>query len=555
MQRVALLTRIGVPTLVFLSLSACSGRGGSDEIPPALSAAAACSQLSGLNIPGASLGLPTNGGAVTAAELIAPAGTAPTTVGEYCKVSGAIYPVDSSAPQIRFQLSLPSTWNNKAMMFGGGGYNGSIPAGAGNAFLGPVDKPVPLGQGYATFASDSGHQANAGGSRDASFGLNDEAINNYVGDALKKTRDAAIFLITKRYGQGPNRSYFHGHSTGGREALAVVTRWPQDWDGAVSIYPAWGGATLDLQFGRLVRAFAAPGAYPSENKKKLLYDASIAACDGLDGVQDGVISNVAACQFNPATLQCAGGADTGDTCLSDAQIAAYDAYNTPITLSYPLGSGETQYPGFNVFAGADTRGVLNLGTTPPVNSPSNPSILSQPYWGAFWEQWVRYFVTRDPGYNALNFDPQNPGVYQQRVSFLTRIQDVNKTELTAFQSKGGKLLMAHGTADALVSPRATADLWRRFLSTMGAPKVSSFARYYEIPGQGHVFGAFATAWDSVKTLEDWVERGVAPAAQVISDTNAATRGRTRPLCEFPSWPKYSGAGDVNAAASYTCVTQ
>ena len=91
---------------------------------------------------------------------------------------------------------------------------------------------------------------------------------------------------------------------------------------------------------------------------------------------------------------------------------------------------------------------------------------------------------------------------------------------------------------------------------MTAQKVSSFVRYYEIPGQGHVTGtAFTAAWDSVKALEDWVERGIAPVNQLVTDINAATKGRTRPLCEYPTWPKYSGTGDVNVAASFTCVTQ
>jgi hypothetical protein len=472
-------------------------------------------------------------------------------------VLGVIHPVDASAFDIKFQVNLPTTWNLKTLMYGGGGYNGSIPAttAASAANLVPLDKPAPLGQGYVTFASDSGHQANAGGSRDGSFGINDEALNNFDGDALKKTHDAALFLVMKRYAQAPSKSYFQGNSTGGREALIVTQRWPQDFDGVISIYPAWNAATLDLQLSRLSRAFSQPGAYPNENKKKLVYDSVIAACDGLDGVQDGLVSNVAACQFNPATLRCAGGVDTGDTCLSDAQIAAYNAYNTAIPFNYALASGETQYPGFNVYAGADTRGVLNLGTTPPVNSPSNPSILTQPYWGAFSEQWIRFFVTRDPGYSALAFDPQNPGIYQQRVSFLTNVQQANGTDLSAFQSKGGKLLMLHGKADALVSPRATVDYYNRLVTKMTAAKVSGFVRFYEVPGQGHVTGAFATGWDSVKTLEDWVERGVAPPAQVVADTNAATKGRTRPLCEYPAWPKYSGTGDVNAAASFTCVAQ
>ena len=69
---------------------------------------------------------------------------------------GEINPVSASAPKIKFQVNLPTTWNNKAVMFGGGGYNGTIATGTGNVPAGPTDKPTPLGRGYATFGSDSG---------------------------------------------------------------------------------------------------------------------------------------------------------------------------------------------------------------------------------------------------------------------------------------------------------------------------------------------------------------------------------------------------------------
>jgi hypothetical protein len=29
-------------------------------------------------------------------------------------------------------------------------------------------------------------------------------------------------------------------------------------------------------------------------------------------------------------------------------------------------------------------------------------------------------------------------------------------------------------------------------------------------------------------------------------------GRTRPLCEYPTWQKYKGFGDPNLASSFTC---
>jgi feruloyl esterase len=534
-----------------------------------------CEQLKGMSIPAASIGLATTGAAVTSAELVAAAGSGAAAVGEYCKVLGDINPVDAQAPKIKFQLNLPSDWNRKAMMFGGGGYNGTIAPSAGNVPAGPADKQVPLGRGYATFASDSGHQANANGSRDGSFGANDEALQNFSGDAIKKTRDAAMAIIKARYGASPQRTYFAGGSTGGREALLAVSNWPQDFDGAIVLYPAWNAAALDLQFGRIARQLAQPGAYPNRAKRKLLYDAAIAACDALDGAKDGLISNQAACnaRFNPATamlngapLRCAGGNDAGDACLSDAQIASFNTINSTLTLNYALANGDTAYPGFNTW-GTDfgipgssplqpTVLTLSMGTEQPANPmPAVTAAAMPPYGSTFWDQWVKYFVTRDANFNSLSLDPQNPGRWQQRIVALTGIQDANKTDLSPFAARGGKILMAHGMHDALVSTRATEQYLGRLRNAMGAAQVAGFLRYYEIPGYGHFTSSvFNASWDSVTALENWVEKGVAPANQVVADT-AGVPGRTRPLCEYPAWAKYSGSGDINSAASYGCAMQ
>ncbi|WP_225984919.1 tannase/feruloyl esterase family alpha/beta hydrolase [Noviherbaspirillum aerium] len=559
-------------------LAAC---GGSDDGPVAAPAASTqapmtCAQLNGMNIPAASIGLPTTGATVTSTQVVPAAGTGATAVGEYCRVQGDINPVDPTAPKIKFQVNLPTTWNSKAMMFGGGGYNGTIATGIGNVPAGPANQPVPLGRGYATFGSDSGHQANAAGSRDGSFGANNEALRNFSGDALKKTRDAAMAIIKARYATDTvQKTYFAGGSTGGREALLAVQNWPQDFDGAIVLYPAWNAAALDLQFGRITRELAKPGAYPNRAERKLMYDASMEACDGLDGVRDGLISNVSQCNatFNLATatlngapLRCPDGLDTGDTCLSDAQIAAFNVMNTPIVLNYALASGETTYPGFNTW-GTDfgipgtsplqpTVLTLSLGTDQPANPmPPVTATTSPPYGSTFWDQWVKYFVTRDPNFNSLALDPQNPGPWQARIVELTGIQDANKTDLSPFLNKGGKILMAHGSHDALVSTRATQQYYDRLRNAMGAARVDSFMRYYEIPGYGHAASSvFNAAWDSLTTLENWVEKGVAPPNQTVADT-AGVPGRTRPLCDYPSWPKYRGSGDVNVAQSYTCATQ
>ena len=533
-----------------------------------------CAQLNGMAIPAASMGLPSTGALVTSTQMVPAAGAGATAIGPYCKVLAEINPVDSSAPKIKFQVNLPEDWNKKAMMFGGGGYDGVIATGAGNVPAGPTNALLPLGRGYATFGSDSGHQANANGSRDGTFGMNDEALKNFASDALKKTRDAAITIIKARYAQSVQKTYFAGGSTGGREALIAVQNWPQDFDGAIVLYPAWNAASLNLQFGRVTRELAKPGAYPNRAKRQALFNAAVAACDSLDGVADGLIRTVKACNasFNPATasvkgvaLRCPGGADTGDTCLSDAQIAAFNVINTPLTLNYRLATGENNYPGFNTW-GTDfgipgtsplqpTVLTLSMGTEQPANPmPAVTAKTSPPYGSTFWDQWVKYFVTRDAGFNSLSLDPENPGQWQKRIVELTSIQDLTKTDLSAFQARGGKILMAHGMADALVSTRATEQYYARLRNTMGAAKVDSFMRYYEIPGYGHAASSvFNAAWDSLTTLENWVEKGTSPPSQIVADT-AGVPNRTRPLCDFPSWPKYKGTGDVNQAQSFSCAT-
>jgi feruloyl esterase len=525
--------------------------------------------LAGTDVPASAIGLPTSGAVVSTATVVNASGTGASAVPEHCLVSGAILPVDKNAPDIKFKLALPTVWNAKALMFGGGGFDGSIPGVTGNVPNGPTNQPTPLGRGYATFASDSGHQANAFGSQDGSFALNDEAARNFGGDAIKKTHDAAIYLTKRRYAADKvQKTYFAGGSTGGREALAAITRWPAEWDGAIAWYPAWNDAAALLAGQRLSRTLAQPGAYPSPAKRALLYNAAMAACDGLDGVEDGLISNQQRCNasfdpskalYNGSRLRCADGLDTGDTCLSDAQIGALKILTTDIRFNFTLASGEDHYPGVNVW-GADlgitsnpsplepTVTFLALGTS----QPATPMPRTAPYAAVLLDQWIKYSVTRDPNFDSLALDPVNPGPYAGRISELSTLLDT-RVDLAPFAAKGGKLLLAHGLVDVLVSTRATEEYYQRLQSQMGPAQVDQFARYYEVAGLGHaVSSTFNAAWDSLGALENWVEKDAAPASQVVMDT-AGVPGRTRPLCDYPKWPRYNGTGDVNLASSFTCA--
>lgn len=551
-------------TLSLFSMSAYAAHFDMRQLPRT------CKQLAGVTIPASAIGLPTNGAAVTAADLVPTSASLP----EYCKVLGTIKPVGGHASSIDFELDLPTSWNRKILMLGGGGSDGVIPPTSGNIPAGPLNEPVPLARGYAVFASDSGHQSKKTGvlaaEMDGSFALNADALENYAGNAIKKTHDAALYLIRARYGvDRPDKAYFVGGSTGGREALEAIRRWPRDWDGAIALFPAVNPIALDLQVGRLARALAQPGGYLDQAKRELLYEASLAVCDKLDGLTDGIVSNVDACnaKFDPATakwrgrpLRCPGGKDGGDDCLSDAQISTLHEYDTPIVFHPALANGATQYPGYNIY-GADLGRattkpfqsivtLLALGTDAPTSPlPSQASALN-----IFWDQWIRYYVTRDSNFDALAVDPQNLGVLQARVNQLSLLFDTtNKADFSAFASKGGKLLIAQGTADVLVSTRETEQYFNRMRATMGSATVRKFARFYEVPGYGHGLSTvFNASWDSLTTLDNWVEKGDAPRAQVVTDT-IGLPGRTRPLCEYTSYPKYRGHGDVNTASSFVCT--
>ena len=529
-----------------------------------------CAQLAGMAIPASEIRLPTTGGSVTSATLVPASGSGAAALPEYCRVDGRISPVDPTAPNILFRVALPTAWNSKAVMFGGGGFNGSIPNVAGNVPAGPANQPTPLGRGYATFASDSGHQANEFGSQDGRWGLNDEATRNFAGDALKKTRDAATFLIKARYAAGePVKAYFAGGSTGGREALKVIQLWPKDWDGAIAWYPAWNDAAALLGGHRMNRALAQPGAYPNTPKRVVIFQAALEACDGLDGVVDGLISNQSLCNhvFDPsvATLngvpvRCPGGADTGDTCLSDAQIKALKTVNTSTHFYYHLDSRERHYPGYNVW-GSDLGITSNPSPLQPIvtflafgtSQPTMPMPRTAPYISVLTDQWIKYSVTGDPSFDSLSLDPEHPGRWARRIGDLSALLD-NSTDISEFAKRGGRLLLAHGLSDVLVSTRATAEYYQRLEEQMGRERVRRFARYYEVPGYGHAISTvFNASWDSLTVLEQWAEEDVSPRNQVVTDT-VGIPGRTRPLCDYPKWPQYRGSGDVNAAASFECVT-
>jgi feruloyl esterase len=114
--------------------------------------------------------------------------------------------------------------------------------------------------------------------------------------------------------------------------------------------------------------------------------------------------------------------------------------------------------------------------------------------------------------------------------------------------------MLYGTSDMVIAPGNTIAYYERLQAAYGAG-LPSFARLYAMPGLPHggQTGNFMGGWDYLDALDRWVTKGKTPGPQVVTDSNAATRGRTRPLCEYPAYPRYNGSGNANLAASFTCA--
>ena len=505
---------------------------------------AGCAAMAKVTLPAAAIGLPTTGAGVASASL-----QDDPINGRFCRVLGAIRPVDAAAPDIHFQLNLPVAWNGKALQIGGGGYDGTLVNAEAARFPDPA-KPSPLKQGYATFGSDSGHQAKPGQDA-AAFADNAEALANFAGDQLKKTHDVALALIQQAYGQAPMRTYFQGNSQGGHEGFIVVQRWPQDYDGVVAIHPVYDFTALQTD-GVLVgqAVYNNAGGWLSPAKVALLGRKVMAACDDLDGLKDGLIGNVRACDqaFDVASLRCAGGADTGPDCLSDGQIRTLKIMAADMPLGVRLAGGIDRFGKWPVLEGAAMSGRFDpFGKADAKPRPPGPD---DSFLHMMGDQMVRFMVVRNAAYDSLGFEP---GKNAAALQALSRQIDASDPDISAFQKRGGKLLLMHGTVDMAVTPYNTIAYYERLKARFGEAPLRQFVRFYVAPGFGHGDGVFQVGWDSLGALDAWVDRGVEPGPQIATDTAEANAGRTRPLCEYPAYPRYAGSGDPNRASSFACA--
>lgn len=473
---------------------------------------------------------------------------------DFCKLLGEIGPVDPSAPPIKFQINLPWNWNGKFLQYGGGGFNGVLITGLGLLPAAPYDKPAPLAQGYATVGTDSGHETKPGEAPQL-FAANDEAFVNFAHAAYKKVHDVAVAVSEQTYGRKPGRYYFAGSSEGGREALTMAQRYPQDFDGVFARVPVinWAG----LQHAGFRSGMVTMGdAWLSPAHVKLVHAATLAACDASDGVADGVVANPTACLrfFKVGDLKCKDG-QTPDTCLNDGQIKAVETLRSVYKFPFPVANGLDDYPGWGIGGEGQPAagptggwGAWWTGTAAPTWPLSQGNGIAWVY-GAGG---IAHVFAKNPALDVMKYNVEE---HKARILEVSNLMDSTNPDLSAFHARGGRVIMLEHLADYAQSPYAGIRYYENVVKTMGAERAGQTIRLFTAPGVDHVGTGGPALVDMLGALDAWVEQGKPPAKLTLVEQEAVAPfqvKRAMPLCEWPAWPKHKG-GDASKAENFECT--
>jgi len=439
----------------------------------------------------------------------------------FCRVVGSIHPTADS--DIGFEVWLPrDDWNGRFLQAGNGGAAGSILY---------FTMTEPLSRGYAVAHTDTGH---SGGGGEFSWALgHPEKLLDFQSRSLQEMTNVGKAITAARYGKSPERSYFQGCSTGGRQALTVAQRFPSAYDAIVAGAPANNWTAL-MALSLIIEQSLGPDGLPVE-KLGLLQEAAIAACDGDDGFADRVISLPEQCGYDPGSLAC--GSKETDGCLSPVELEAAR----------------------RIYAGVVTaEGTVHTPGTGPASEPGW-AFYTAPG-SSFGSSYFRYVVMADPNWDPSTFD------LERDLARATPLDDdgleAMGPNLSEFVAAGGKLLLYHGTTDGLLPYGNSVNYYESVVETLGADAIEDAVRFYLVPGMDHCIGgegAYLIDW--LSALERWEEEdlkpgtlsGVHPAVGFGQAAEPSGKSFTRPVCAYPQLAKFTGNGNADVAANWTCA--
>lgn len=456
----------------------------------------------------------------------------------FCRVAADIRPTKDS--DIKIEVWMPvSGWNGKFLGIGNGGFSGAI-------WYALMEEA--LSRGYATAGSDTGHEGDPG---DASFGLgHPEKAIDFGYRAVHEMTLRAKSLIRAFYGKMPEHSYWNGCSTGGRQGLMEAQRFPFDYDGIIAGAPVNFHTHVIASGVWIAQAVSKTAAsYISKENYATIHKAVLDACDGIDGLKDGLLQDPTRCHFDPKALECK--QVNGPDCLTAEQVeAAKEIYAGPRNPR----TGEQIFPGLE--PGSE------LGWSAFFAERHEPFVASH----------FKYLVFENPNWDfrTLNFD-SDVALADKLGSAILNATDPNLKE---FLSNHGKLILYHGWNDPGVAPQNTINYYESVSAALGNTReAEKSVRLFMIPGQYHCAEGL-WLFDVIGALEQWVEHGNVPDRMIASHFSDPGHSqveshvmdvqishwsqvfgkvdRTRPLCPYPQIAKYKGHGSTEEAANFVC---
>ncbi|SEB15649.1 tannase/feruloyl esterase family alpha/beta hydrolase [Variovorax sp. YR216] len=506
---------------------------------------------------------------------------------------------------IGMEIWLPDGWNERIRNYGGGGW-----VGGGHREPDKIGSKVPAiaiaNMGFASGTHDGGQPWY----QDVSFAflsngaINLESMRDMSRRAMYEQAVKTRALVEAYYGRAPRYAYYDGHSTGGRQGLKVAQEWPAQYDGYLIAQPAVNASLFGLAalYPQVVMksdlgisALDKPAATTFARKVSAATARAVASCDR---PKLGYIVDPASCAYDPlrdAATLCTGAAGEGvtgtnadaATCMSVPEARAlnkiwygpttdgsYDPQQTregrtgavlgpkQLWWGFPRGSNLT---GQIVNARTDVLALAmqDVRYAADASANSDPPIVN-----ASTQERNRWQELTYASYaQALQRVPS--------VAFL-REHLADKAELAELRDGGRKMILWNGLAEDSIPPAGATFYYERVKSWAGGDaQTQRFLRMYNIPGMAHssqgrgytVAGANdivampALPGDNNQaptresdqmftTLQDWVERGIAPDTIVITSRDKAT---TLPICIYPQKPTWNGSGPARTASSYACL--
>ncbi|KAI0521010.1 tannase and feruloyl esterase [Xylaria bambusicola] len=425
---------------------------------------------------------------------------------------------------------LPATnWNSRFQAVGGGGYI------AGRYAASYANMEGAIADGYATITTDAGVGNTQDPSPWALLSPGNVDLYNVQNIGSVSLADGGLIgksLVKSFYGKGPDYSYWNGCSQGGRQGMMLAQRYPTLYDGIAAGAPAihWNDLLSSIQWPEQIMNLLR--SYPYNCELDSINAAAVSACDGLDGIADGVITEFDTCltTFDPfslvgTTINCT---ETGETIsISSTAAAVINA-----TWSGPrTASGKQLWYGYN--PGADITGngqppnqrigIARTNCTPRA-CVGIPHFLSNP--------WFRLFVAKDPNLSLFNithaqFDILIHRGQQEYRSFI----GTEDPDLSEFRSAGGKLVSFHGLYDQTIPSKGTEHYYQQVASAI--PEIDDFYRHFEIPGLGHCSGGRSGQPNQLfSQLRAWVENGTAPTQTSVKITDLEGKVHDRVLRRY-----------------------